>query len=545
MKILGSINLYKIDNDKTQALYKNLASKMDLIKTINEEKIIEDNSIDFWFSLYLSKSDKLNDVKWNWLLDLFDQQNLKTNAVPCAVLLVEKGESDVYAITFGHSFFYVEKFADTDFGFSFARKMKFEEIKTTTLTTPNSRRNKTVNTYINYSELEFDSGESFAKLKAKAVFPEGFSLFKPSLEIGTSIRFATDDDSLENIEDVLLYVENVIETQEDKYRIPVFSRVKDQEKIAELDSNLYASIKEKPEIYISELEIIGATEVFNRNDSEFMLKYKRKEKVVTSLSCDEIKKFCQEESLNYNEVVLDIKVVGLIDGDPVSTSVVKNLIDYTDDKSRCLLSKGVWYYYNDDYLSYLKDSIVEIKTEYHPEYDFSTAQHNDFVKTFLSEAKSNPDNNGKTDSEILASLKKKYYAERAFNKLMERDNGFKNYDRVGTLSDEPNVELMDLYKDKTMYAVKIGASSSKLCYVVDQSISSLRLYKHKLLEKMPQIDTVAIWIILDRKTHIEKDGIPDLNELDMLMFKNRIDEWKKEVRLQGYTPIVYVNYKND
>lgn len=99
---------------------------------------------------------------------------------------------------------------------------------------------------------------------------------------------------------------------------------------------------------------------------------------------------------------------------------------------------------------------------------------------------------------------------------MERDNGFKNYDRVGTLSGEPNVELMDLYKDKTMYAVKIGASSSKLCYVVDQSISSLRLYKHKLLEKMPQIDTVAIWIILDRKTHIEKDGIPDLTKQPIL-----------------------------
>ena len=44
--------------------------------------------------------------------------------------------------------------------------------------------------------------------------------------------------------------------------------------------------------------------------------------------------------------------------------------------------------------------------------------------------------------------------------------------------------------------------------------------------------------------HIEnEDGKPDINRLDMLMLKNRLDQWKKEVRLQGYTPIVYVNYR--
>ena len=63
----------------------------------------------------------------------------------------------------------------------FARKIQYKEIKTTTLTTPNSRRNKTVNTYINYNELEFDSGESFAKLKAKVDLAEGFTLYKPSI----------------------------------------------------------------------------------------------------------------------------------------------------------------------------------------------------------------------------------------------------------------------------------------------------------------------------------------------------------------------------
>lgn len=79
------------------------------------------------------------------------------------------------------------------------------------------------------------------------------------------------------------------------------------------------------------------------------------------------------------------------------------------------------------------------------------------------------------------------------------------------------IELMDLYKDRTMYAVKIGESSAKLSYVVEQSISSLKMYKHKELADMPEIDKVAVWIILKRRTHLEyKNGKPDLSSLKMI-----------------------------
>ena len=108
------------------------------------------------------------------------------------------------------------------------------------------------------------------------------------------------------------------------------------------------------------------------------------------------------------------------------------------------------------------------------------------------------------------------------------------------------IELMDLYKDKTMFAVKIGKSSAKLSYVVDQSISALKMYKHNQLKDMPEINKVAIWIILKRKIHLpERNGQPDLSILKMITLKNRLDEWKKEVRILGYSPIIYLNYWND
>ena len=105
------------------------------------------------------------------------------------------------------------------------------------------------------------------------------------------------------------------------------------------------------------------------------------------------------------------------------------------------------------------------------------------------------------------------------------------------------IEAMDLYKENCMYSVKIGNASSKLCYAVDQSLTSLKMYKAGKLPGIPTIKTVAVWIILERKTHIENsEGKPDINKLDMLMLKNRLDQWKKEVRLQGFKPLIFINY---
>lgn len=242
----------------------------------------------------------------------------------------------------------MDKFCDRDFGFVFARKLPYQEIKTTTLTTPNSRRNKTVNTYINYSELEFDSGESFAKLKAKVELDKDFKLYKPSIEIGSSIRFTTAEDSLMHILELIQHVELIIDREADRYHIPVFSKIKDVDKLQLLENNLMAAVADNPaQVNISELDIIGVTEVFNHNDGEFELSYRNKKKVISTLTSDEIKLFCNENGWDYNHTLLEIAVISLYNGHPVVTKKVRDLIDYTDDVEKCLLSKGIWYQYND------------------------------------------------------------------------------------------------------------------------------------------------------------------------------------------------------
>ena len=103
---------------------------------------------------------------------------------------------------------------------------------------------------------------------------------------------------------------------------------------------------------------------------------------------------------------------------------------------------------------------------------------------------------------------------------------------------------MDLYKDEAMYVVKMGNTSGKLCYAVDQSLTSLKLHKSGNLPGMPVVRTAVLWLVLERG-HIEDDnGKPDLSRLNMVMLKNRLDQWKKEVRLMAIRPLIYINYRS-
>ena len=305
------------------------------------------------------------------------------------------------------------------------------------------------------------------------------------------------------------------------------------------------STRENPsQINISELDIIGVTEIFNHNDGEFILSYHGQRKEVSSLSNEELELFCSENNWDYNQALLDITVISQYNGFPVATKKVKDLIDYTDDREKCLLSKGVWYQYNEDYLSYLRDSIAEISAEYHPEYDFTKESYEKFIDSKYIQEKNNPLYRDKTPEEIRESLRRKYYAERAYNLLREESDGFKNFDRNEIRVGNSSIEIMDLYKDGMMCAVKIGNASSKLCYAVDQSLTALKLYKKHQLPQMPEITTVVLWFVLERQDHIEdENGCPQLNQLDMLMLKNRLDQWKKEVRLQGLKPLIFINYR--
>ena len=540
---MGHINIYKIDNNKQQIFYQAMASKLELVRTIEINKVVNDDEISFGMTLYMSQPTEEREVNWNWLLREFEIEQIRSLPNPKSVLVIEKYDV-VYAVTFGASYFIVDKYCDRHFAFDFARKVEYKEIKTTALTAPNSQRNKIINTYINYSNLEFDSGESFTKVKAKLLIDDTFTIHKETIEIGNSIKFTLNEDSLDNIAELIIYIENILEVQEDRYNIPVFTKVTDSDLIEDLNARLNEKVLNNiNSINISEIDIIGATEIFNHNDTSFTASFGRYSQGISELSIDQLRQFSNNNGFNLNENVLEIKIVSYNNGTQVRTDKIKNLIDYTDDSERCILLKGQWYHFNDDYLSYLADSIKEIDVIYNQDYNFHKALHNEFLNQKYFEERDRDEYNGKTESQIRDKIKKKYYAERYYNIMLAENYGFENYDRVESRIGTADIELMDLYKDNTIFAVKIGNSSGKLCYVADQSIQALKVYKHNLIEEKPPLTNVAIWLVLDRVSQLSLvDGKPDINELDMLILKNKLDSWKKEVRVLGFKPIIYVNY---
>ena len=115
--------------------------------------------------------------------------------------------------------------------------------------------------------------------------------------------------------------------------------------------------------------------------------------------------------------VLNVTVCSERDGVVFAPVPVRDMIDYTDDQERCLLSQGKWYQYNDDYLSYLQASISEITTYYELQYDFSEEKYKAFIETKLLAERTEPQYLGKSDKEIREQLQKKYYAERVLTFL--------------------------------------------------------------------------------------------------------------------------------
>ena len=541
---MGQVNLYKIDGNKKEDFLNKLSEKFKFIGE-RDYNSLDNNENMYTVGTYVHVPEERKTPEWQWILDGYDCEIEGTAGSPRAVLVIESVDA-TYAVTYGFSYFAVDKYCDIDFAVDFARRIVFKQIKTTTLTAPNAQRNKMINVYLNYNDISFDSGESYAKIKAKMKIEDGFSLHGEMVEIGHSIKTQLSDNSIDCILKFIEYVEAVRE-KEELHKIPVFSKVKDENVIRELDERLLEKIEENIEcINISELDIIGATEVFNCNDTSFTLKYERKHKNIQELTKENILQFLDENNLNIRNNFLNIKVVSNRNGEPVCTDIMKKLVDFTDDEKRCLLLKGEWYSFNDDYVQYLQDSIAELDVVYDSRFDFSNIKLLEYVERKYQEEKDCAEYSGLTVQEVKKKIKDKYYAERVFNNVLSEQFGFKNHDRDSDETGAGKIELMDLYKDGTMYAVKIGNSSAKLSYVVEQSISSTRMYKHHLLPDMPQVDKVAVWIVLKRRTHLpEINGKPDISSLKMMMLKNRLDGWKKEVRILGYTPVVYLNYWED
>ncbi|WP_026693474.1 hypothetical protein [Peribacillus kribbensis] len=151
---------------------------------------------------------------------------------------------------------------------------------------------------------------SHTKIKAKVEVTEDFSIFKEGIEVGNSIKFNIGQNSSESIVDVIMFIEDVMLNHPDQVKIPVFSKVVEDDLVDKLNNKLQEAIKEETYVVnFSEIYIIGTNETFNHNDSTYKISFKNKQKMIEALTQEELQKFAVENEFNLNENILDIKVV--------------------------------------------------------------------------------------------------------------------------------------------------------------------------------------------------------------------------------------------
>lgn len=203
--IMGYVNLYKIDDNKQLEFTQLLQDKYEFIGE-QEYKSLHDKDRKYIVGTYLYRANDSKIPDWQWILDEYECDKVKIYSSPRAILKIES-DGIIYVISYGLAYFSVDKYCDVEFAFEFAKRIAFNEIKTTTLTAPNSRKNKIVNVFVDYSNLSYESGESYAKIKARMDTGKEKRLFKETIEIGHSIKAQLIQNNIDSIIEFIEYIE--------------------------------------------------------------------------------------------------------------------------------------------------------------------------------------------------------------------------------------------------------------------------------------------------------------------------------------------------
>ncbi len=539
---MAHVNIYKIESEKVEDFFNAITDYY--VEKGSKTIVVNQDGYEFEFDmcLYYDPQETAEDISWQWVLDSFNTDlNAVTKSNPRGIVSIELNEN-VYAVSFSYAYFFVDRYCDRDFPFDYGRRLEYKNIKITALTNPNLKRNKTVNSFVDYININFDSGEALTKLNANQKLPEDFELFKTSIEIGNSIKFSVEDPTLDKIAQIILRIENTIDNLPELVKIPTFDKIKDTNTIYELTQNMLNNIDEEAEeIEFSEYSIHATNIIFTSTD-QFEIRCSRQNKFVDGINNATIREFAAVNNLELKDVVEKGKICVYRDDISIYTENIFNHIFSTNEAENTVLQDGKWYKYNNDYLEYMNNSISEIPCFTYPDYDLSTLEYENYIfEKYISE-KDEDIYNGLDEEEIRSKLKKKYYRELYYNDMLA-NRGFENFDRDLESLDKHKYEVADLYKDNCMYAVKIGKSSAKLCYAIDQSVLALDLYHSGKIERLEGITEMALWLVLDRRTRlpIENDNV-QITNLKMIILKNKLDYWKKEVRLKGYLPKIFINY---
>lgn len=514
---MAKYNIYKIDKTKEAALI----TKLEAIGLSRSGQKIVDG---FTLSFYLSQEPEAIDIWWTDLYAKYLGTDEKPkNKAYFAVFLISNN-SLLYAVSMGKSHFYLKDFCDTDLGISLAERIADNShLKLKNSKLFGGKKSKTIISYQENSEFEYDSGESIQYVKAKTLDTEKWGevgSFGNSAQLHLEI---TPDD----LPGLVKSIEEELQ-KEPKIVLPRATAISDEIKISELDQKLAQEILNSTNAGLqpAEATVSGVDFIFlDKSQYRFIFDRQRHD-IEGELNLAAFRDFINQQNIDLTANINDIKVKVSDEHNKGYTKPLKYFLDYVDDDRHFLLD-GKWHIFNQNYIEFLKKQIDERITFEIPNINFSNSVFTQW-------------RNGLSDEERTAHG----YAEYHFNTLRERD-GYKNLDReIETLQQQYKIEKLDLYKDDTAFFVKIG-TPQKLGYAIDQAVATIRILQSQT--STIQINgqdikpkSICLWLVFDRQTEITK-----ISEIKSLIFLMKLAEWQRQCANAGYKAIVRVGYRQN
>ncbi len=295
-------NLYRISHDQLDAMVEKLQS-------VGLSKVGEQDSNEYRLSFFFSKTPDPVSIWWaDEYFEFLQSEPTPKNQVFFGVLVVSKGEV-CYAVSLGKSHFYLKSFCDLDFGLNLAERIvDSDNLKIKNSKFYKSKKSKTITTYHDGSEVDFDSGESMHYLKAKTVDPTKW---------GTVASFGNS--VLLNIPLTPRDLPELIEQIEEELKKPAINnlprveQVKDEEVIAELDRKLANAIlasEAGSDVDIDEFTVSGVNFVFS---DAFSYSLYVKGQSANKAPCEELSvrklvSFVRQLGINLQDTIDDIRV---------------------------------------------------------------------------------------------------------------------------------------------------------------------------------------------------------------------------------------------
>lgn len=510
---MPKFNIYKIAKSKQSSLTQKLEAvglKQSVKKSINK------CTLTFYF-------DPVPEGTNIWWVDFFsdfisDDLSKIKNRCYYGALIVEY-QKHLFAISFGKSHFYLQEFAEIDFGVDLGTRIiddKSIDLKNTKLF--GGVKKKSITAYRSKTNIDIDSGESIAFLKGESINRKKWG---NKVSCGTSVQLSLPLTHPKDLSGLIIDIVKVLKTSP-RFRIPRANEVKSKAKKERLEEKLAEAINQGLTMLSVEEQSVSGVEFIFQKDYELCLISNRKKYCLNDgTSIIELKNYILDSGLKISKENLSkIKVRAKDFTGKGFTKNIKYFLDYIDDDNY-FLDQGIWSHFNQDYLNFLYKSVDQLTIQCDEDLNFA---QNDF-DTFLSK--------------ISEKEKSKWYAERFFNEKVADE--FDCLDRDMSPWGSNKVEVCDLLKNNEIYAVKIG-QPQKLCYAIDQSLTSLKYiqqnkgfsYKNQTIKP----EKIGLWLVLERKSKLKK-----LSEIRSITFLMKLNNWRKKVVDAGYEAVVKVNYK--